>query len=81
MCVGYITMVLSPSYVGFKKRILWLETKNEKERIWEIYETIALKRSHSQLMVQEAMGSSSAAGRKIQEFKSLFDVNQDSDYV
>ena len=32
-------------------------------------------------MFQEAMGSSSAAGRKIQELKSLFDVNQDSDYV
>jgi len=44
-----------------------LETKNEKERIRESYETIALGRSRSGIMVREAMGSSGAAGTIMQE--------------
>jgi len=60
-----------------------LETKkfNEKERIREFYETIALGHSRSGIMVREAMGSSSAAGTIMQELKSLFDVNQVSNYL
>jgi len=58
-----------------------LETKKEKESIREFYETIAFGRSRSGIMVREAMGSSSAAGTMMQELKSLFDVNQDSNYL
>jgi len=44
-----------------------LETKNEKERIRESYETIALGQSRSGIMVREAMGSSGAAETIMQE--------------
>ena len=73
----------------YKVRICELETENmkmklehkeQRERIQKYYDTIAFGRSQSGRLVRMAMGTTSAAGKIIEELKTLYSVEQDYSY-
>ena len=73
----------------YKVRICELETENmkmklehkeQRERIQKYYDTIAFGRSRSGRLVRMAMGTTSAAGKIIEELKTLYSVEQDYSY-
>ena len=57
-----------------------VQHKEEKERIRKFYDTIAFGRSRSGRMVRTAMGTSSAAGKIIEELRNLYSVEQDCNF-
>ena len=57
-----------------------LEHKEERERIRNYYDTIAFGKSRSGQLVRMSMGTSSAAGKIIEELKTLYSVEQDYKY-
>ena len=80
-------MKLMPKVKCYKEQINHLQEqrirdelrhKQEKERLWKFYETIAFAQSRTGRMVRSTMGTTYAAKEIMEELKSLYSTNTGS---